>query len=113
MAIVSTANKRTQSDIASALPYLLSTTPTPVQITAAQAMTNIEILPSDLMNLGSDSPADQLKTVIRLTPFTVDATGTTFGPAALAYMNKPPSFVFRVSPGKRPSQGQAEPIYRS
>ena len=98
MAIVSTANKRTQSDIANALPYLLSTTPTPVQITAAQAMTNIEILPSDLMNLGSDPPADQLKTVIRLTPFTVDATGTTFGPAALAYMNKPPSFVFRVSP---------------
>ena len=96
--MISTANKLTQSDIANSLPYLFSTTPTPAQITAAQAMTNVEIFPSDLMSLGSALPADLLKTFIRLTPFTVNATGTTFGPAALAYMSQPPSFIFRVSP---------------
>ncbi len=98
MTMISTANKLTQSDITSALPYLFSTTPTPAQVTAAQAMTNVEIFPSDLMNLGSAPPADLLKTFIRLTPFTVDATGATFDAASLAYMNRQPSFIFRVSP---------------
>jgi hypothetical protein len=96
--LVSTANKVTQKDIASALPYYFNAPPGPNDVTNARKITNFEKLPVDLLQLGSSGTADLLQTYIRLTPFSQPTQPGQFDDASMLYMGNPELVILRVSP---------------
>ena len=104
LAIISTANKTAQADIAAALPYLWSYSftgaPPKWALTAANNITNIEKLPvlsgtdPAYIQIGSSPPSDQLQTVLRVIPLLDSGL---FDTADYNYLSAPPACVLRIS----------------
>jgi hypothetical protein len=88
-AFITTANTITQEDITNAIGAAFGST-------QAQNMVYVEKMPVNLLHLGSSGTADEFVTALRLTPY-ANPSGQ-FEPNAVAYMQNPPLYAFRVSP---------------